>query len=505
MAQANQNQGSCTRCHRDLPGCSSGGGGHNRRSARLCCGRDPGGADRISALHDDLLLQILAPLGSTHTAARTDLLSRRWRGLWTRLPELVIRGVTPRSLHAALARLVAAFEFDPRARPQLLDVCARWHCSFSLAQIASLFRAAARLQPEHLAVFVAVKATAPFPVTVMLPRLVGTRSLTLDVRGVNLVTPLEGDMPDLESLLLLSYDAVLATLLHRCSALRSLSISYFRFDSITIDLPLLEELVLSATTELRRVVIIAPRLKKLAIEARAGVADDYSSLFYMGPEVEDLSWQCTNRASRVRFGDIWSLRNVTIKNSEPQGQLQQSPPSHNLSLSIWEGQMEAPAQQAELSRGSRSTEETEQMYAAQLWKPDMFQLARWEPSTRQLQGLVKRQVLLHADWVDRGSEASPLSKRGLRGAAEEGPDPEPQHSRCKKRAPTVAGLVNLQSLILGGRHVLELTAVFWQRVPRRGKSSRRSHCRAGPWATCTASGRSINLGKNRRRGKGRSE
>ena len=81
MARANQR--SCTRCHRDLPTCSCGGVGPARRSARLCRGRDPGGADRISALPDDLLLQILNRLGCAAAAARTSLLSRRWRGLWS--------------------------------------------------------------------------------------------------------------------------------------------------------------------------------------------------------------------------------------------------------------------------------------------------------------------------------------------------------------------------------------------------------------------------------------
>ena len=145
-------------------------------------------------------------------------------------------------------------------------------------------------------------------------------------------------MPDLESLSLLSYNAVLATQLHRCSALRSLSIPYFKLDSITINLPLLEELVLSAMAPLRRVVVITPRLKKLAFEARAGVLDGFF-LYYMAPDVEDLSWQCSNRASRVRFGDIWCLRNVTIKTSERQEPLQHSPASHTLSLGIWESQV----------------------------------------------------------------------------------------------------------------------------------------------------------------------
>jgi len=85
----------------------------------------------------------------------------------------------------------------------------------------------------------------------MLPRLDGTRSITLDVHGVSLITPQLGDMPDLESLSLRRYDVLLASLLHRCSALRSLSISNLHLDYITISLPLLEELFVSARARLR--------------------------------------------------------------------------------------------------------------------------------------------------------------------------------------------------------------------------------------------------------------
>ncbi|XP_039825579.1 putative F-box/FBD/LRR-repeat protein At3g49030 isoform X4 [Panicum virgatum] len=331
MARANQR--SCTRCHRDLPTCSCGGVGPARRSARLCRGRDPGGADRISALPDDLLLQILNRLGCAAAAARTGLLSRRWRGLWTRLPDLVLREMNPGSLHAALARLVAAFELEPRARPRLLNIRAPSYRMFSPAQIASLLNAAAMLQPENLTIAVAAA------VLVMLPSLDGTRSMTLDVQGVSLITPQFGDMPDLESLSLHRYDAVPFSLLRRCSALRSLSISYWRLDSITIDLPLLEELVLSATAQLRRVVIKAPRLKKLTFGAIEGVLDDFS-LCYMASEVEHLSWQCASGASHVHFGDIWSLMTVTMKTSEPQGQLQRCPTSNTLSLNIFEWQFD---------------------------------------------------------------------------------------------------------------------------------------------------------------------
>ncbi|CAD6340692.1 unnamed protein product [Miscanthus lutarioriparius] len=52
-------------------------------------GQDGAGDDRISALDDDLCELIL---GSTHLNVRelvhTSVLSKRWRGLWKRLPVL---------------------------------------------------------------------------------------------------------------------------------------------------------------------------------------------------------------------------------------------------------------------------------------------------------------------------------------------------------------------------------------------------------------------------------
>lgn len=336
---ARPNERCCRRCHRNLHSCSCGGGArHSRRSAQFRHDPYGDGTDRISALHDDLLLQILARLGCIPAAARTGLLSRRWRGLWTRLPELVLRAVLPGSLDAALPHIVARFR--PQARPQpplsLLDVRFPHHRIYSsVAQISSLFDAAAALQPANLV----VRVTAARQGVVMLPRLDHTKSITLDVRGVHLVPPQDqdGDMPALETLSLRRYDDIPTLRLHRFSALRSLSVSDVDRDSILICQPFLEELVLMANVRLRQVCISAPRLKKLTFHARAGVVDNFS-LQYLAPKVEDLSWQCTSYGSHVRFGDIWSLRMVTINTSEPQGQLQHISGSnmYTLSLGIWE-------------------------------------------------------------------------------------------------------------------------------------------------------------------------
>ncbi|CAI9292835.1 unnamed protein product [Lactuca saligna] len=52
---------------------------------------EEGGEDRISALQDCLLLEILSRLPSTEGAIRTSTLSKRWEHLWTSLPNLRFR------------------------------------------------------------------------------------------------------------------------------------------------------------------------------------------------------------------------------------------------------------------------------------------------------------------------------------------------------------------------------------------------------------------------------
>uniref|UniRef100_M8CE58 F-box domain-containing protein n=1 Tax=Aegilops tauschii TaxID=37682 RepID=M8CE58_AEGTA len=68
-------------------------------------GAHDGEADFISAVPTDLLLQVLVCLCCARAAARTSILSRRWRGLWTHLPELTFHDVAPDPLLAALSLL----------------------------------------------------------------------------------------------------------------------------------------------------------------------------------------------------------------------------------------------------------------------------------------------------------------------------------------------------------------------------------------------------------------
>lgn len=62
-------------------------GGVDLSDAAGGCVRE--GADRISSLPDHILHTVLLRLPGTSEAARTSVLSRRWRRVWTHLPDLV--------------------------------------------------------------------------------------------------------------------------------------------------------------------------------------------------------------------------------------------------------------------------------------------------------------------------------------------------------------------------------------------------------------------------------
>ncbi|KAL6657896.1 hypothetical protein ACP70R_005676 [Stipagrostis hirtigluma subsp. patula] len=73
-----------------------------------------GAGDRISGLPDELLHAILLRLRSTRAAARTSVLSRRWRHVWAHLPELALFGFgsdspPPDSFIDAIDAVLAAY------------------------------------------------------------------------------------------------------------------------------------------------------------------------------------------------------------------------------------------------------------------------------------------------------------------------------------------------------------------------------------------------------------
>uniref|UniRef100_K4A366 F-box domain-containing protein n=1 Tax=Setaria italica TaxID=4555 RepID=K4A366_SETIT len=82
-----------------------------------------GGVDRISSLPDHLLHTILLHLSDAEAAARTTILSRRWRRVWAHLPELSFRYHRDAGARTwAHRRVDAALAAYPGPTVTLLDI-----------------------------------------------------------------------------------------------------------------------------------------------------------------------------------------------------------------------------------------------------------------------------------------------------------------------------------------------------------------------------------------------
>jgi hypothetical protein len=122
------------------------------RPRRTPDGGDDGvGEDRLSSLPLDLQLEVLACLQCARGAARTSVLSRPWRGVWTQLRDLTFDGnVDLDSLAGALSRLGELAQ----VRPKLNRLCIQLPGNLKLgdARISSLLHAADKLAPLELVV-----------------------------------------------------------------------------------------------------------------------------------------------------------------------------------------------------------------------------------------------------------------------------------------------------------------------------------------------------------------
>ncbi|KAL6639333.1 hypothetical protein ACP70R_023063 [Stipagrostis hirtigluma subsp. patula] len=268
--------------------------------------------DRIGALPDDLLLQILAGLDCARAAARTGLVARRWRGLWARLPELAFRDLNPGSLDAALAQV---------ARPALSLLSIRFPDGQRLgsAAISSLLHAAAKLTPARFSIHV---AGDPLTGEVELPCFNRTDSITLHVSGGLDVSLLpEANFPMLVELSLNCNHIDIGDLLTHCPRLCKLCLSNAWLDSLRIDSPSLEELRVYVFRRLQHIDIVTPALKKFKLFAIDGIGDEFSMSF-SAPLVEELSWACLYPYFNVGFGQIWRLGKLILRTSEAAGKMQ---------------------------------------------------------------------------------------------------------------------------------------------------------------------------------------
>jgi hypothetical protein len=273
--------------------------------------------DRLSDLPEELRLEILGRLGGAREAARTGVLSRLWRGLWTLLQELAFRGVGTGSVEAALAQLA-----DRPAPLDLLDVRVEEEEYVTPGRISSLLSAVARLALKSLTVTGARGCSPQGKSAVVLPCLDHTASLTIDLLDFSLAPPQTGEFAALKSLSLSWSEIDVMALLSLCPWLRILHLHncFMSIDGArhaVVHLPLLEELLLRESF-LDYIDIEAPVLKKLKVE----LTMDYGevSIWFSAPMVERVDWVLVYEVD-VSFGQLWRMNSVREIVTNREGKL----------------------------------------------------------------------------------------------------------------------------------------------------------------------------------------
>ncbi|CAN6175396.1 unnamed protein product [Urochloa humidicola] len=242
------------------------------------------GVDRLSDLPEELLLQILGRLDRAREAARTSVLSSRWRGLWTGLLDLTFwdgNGDNADSVEAALAQLTS---------PTLnnLDIC--FETAVASQRVSSLLHAAARLAPERFSIDVMVDAAEDG--SIILPCFDRTVSLTTNVMPDNLFSlPGSGEFTALKVISMSSFCLDPADLLPICPHLRVLEINDCSdLGMVKVHSESLEVLsVRILSWELDRIDIDAPVLKDVKIEVET---EGEFSVSFSAPAVKNLDWKC---------------------------------------------------------------------------------------------------------------------------------------------------------------------------------------------------------------------
>ncbi|XP_047068677.1 putative F-box/FBD/LRR-repeat protein At4g03220 [Lolium rigidum] len=271
--------------------------------------------DCLSALPDDVLLHILRVLGSTTTAARTSVLSRRWRRLWVLLPDLYfVLGANPDSMRGALAALEAMSDDEAPPLRKLYFFVFSEHASPD--SLAAWLPIAARRLTGLLHVIILGDAGEDGRVAFELPCFERATEMKLRLGFLSLTLPPSGVFARLTDLSLDNLhlhgpcgigEAVSSP---RCPSLQRLTVVNAQgLGNFAIHSESLLKIRLEKSCGLQQLTIVAPALKKLTVfycfahdsNPSQPVAD------IAAPQLVSLHWRDAYHPSSVQFGEMAQL------------------------------------------------------------------------------------------------------------------------------------------------------------------------------------------------------
>ncbi|CAL5072725.1 unnamed protein product [Urochloa decumbens] len=289
-----------------------------RRSRRTPHRTDGDGTDHISALPDDLRLKIVSDLGCVRAASNMSLLSRTWRGLWRRLPELDFHYICPDRLIAALDQ-VASARAEGEGSPLTsgsLNIYLPFHHRLSAARISSILRAAAPVAPAKLDFSLFMDEDADNSAGIELPGFDCTTSIKLSFAPLETTLHPTGHFAKLETMSLIFYQIDLSDLLPRCPTLRKLKAYCWPLALLKVHSASLQELKVYTHSDLRAIDIATPLLKKFKFGSDEGTENEFS-LSFSAPLLDDVSWRWWCLSSFGALWRLWSLKIKTVKHHGP--------------------------------------------------------------------------------------------------------------------------------------------------------------------------------------------